>query len=367
VTGPFGSALLPEAGCDSLAPEGKSAMSETMSDSSPFTPGDPRKPWHWHPELPIGHPPLFVWPPQPVNLLKWIVGRGVLHSQHMLYLGLAFIAWYATPSLERMVTFEAGWIAEIWLRNLVMFGGVTLALHLWFYTFRAQGDTHKFDAKPLATNNPKFLFGRQVWDNVVWSMVSGITIATVFEVVVWWFWANGFVGWFSWSDGPVWFVGLFVVVLVFEDVHFYLQHRLLHWKPLYRFHALHHHNVTTGPWSGLSMHPVEHVFYLSSLVFHLIVVSHPLHMLYHFFWLTTGASLGHTGFQNIDVKGKNVLDAGTLFHTLHHRFYTCNYGLGTVPIDKWVGSFHDGTAAATTRIMKQNLKLKAGMASAPDA
>jgi sterol desaturase/sphingolipid hydroxylase (fatty acid hydroxylase superfamily) len=331
-----------------------------MTDSTEFTPGDPRKPWNWHPELPLKHPPVLVWPPRPVAFLGWLFGRGVLFSQHVLFIALAAIAWYFTPALERMVHFEAGWIAEIWLRNAVLFTVVTGGLHLWFHTFRGQGDRRKLDPEPLDMHNPKFLFGNQLGDNVFWSLASGITLVTAYEAVIWWAWANGYVGWFTWDDGPVWFIALFFVVFFFESAHFYFVHRLLHWKPLYRFHDLHHNNVNIGPWSGLSMHPVEHIIYLSSMILHLVIASHPLHMLYHSFWLTTGASTGHTGYQNIDVKGKNVMDTGTLFHQLHHRYYNCNYGQMLVPLDKWFGSFHDGTADATTRIMKQNLRMKAG-------
>ena len=332
-----------------------------MTDSTEFTPGDPRKPWLWHPELPMQSPPVFVWPPRPVAFLKWFLGRGIMCSSHMVYIGLAAIAWVFTPSLERMTTFEAGWILEILLRNLVLFTVFTAALHLWFHTFRAQGTKHKFDPKPLEPQSSKFLFGHQLGDNVFWSLVSGIPIVTAYEAVVWWAWANGYVGWFAWDDGPVWFIALFFVIMLFESAHFYFVHRLLHWKPLYRFHDLHHNNVNIGPWSGLSMHPVEHVIYLNSMILHLVIATHPLHMLYHSFFLTTGASTGHTGYQNIDVKGKNAMDVGNLFHQLHHRYYNCNYGQMVVPFDKWFGSFHDGTAQATTRIMKQNLRMKAGV------
>ncbi len=335
-------------------------MGDVASNDTVFTPGDPRKPWHWHPQLPLQTPPVLVWPPQPLAFFTWLFGRGILLSQHILFVALAAIAWIWTPSLERMTTFEAGWILEILVRNLVLFGVFTAALHLWFHTFRAQGDTHKFDPKPLEPRSPKFLFHHQLGDNVFWSLISGIPIVTAYEVAVWWCWANGYIGWFSWADGSVWFIALFFVVLLFESAHFYFVHRLLHWKPFYRFHDLHHNNVNVGPWSGLAMHPAEHVIYLSSMLLHLVIATHPLHMLYHSFFLTAGASTGHTGYHNVDVKGRNVMEIGNLFHQLHHRYYNCNYGQSVVPLDKCFGSFHDGTAEATTRIMKQTFRLKAG-------
>jgi sterol desaturase/sphingolipid hydroxylase (fatty acid hydroxylase superfamily) len=35
---------------------------------------------------------------------------------------------------------------------------------------------------------------------------------------------------------------------------------------------------------------------------------------------------------------------------LHHRYFECNYGTAEMPWDRWFGSFHDGSEAATKRI-----------------
>ncbi len=34
------------------------------------------------------------------------------------------------------------------------------------------------------------------------------------------------------------------------------------------------------------------------------------------------------------------------FHYLHHRFFTVNFGHESVPLDKWFGSFFDGSDEA---------------------
>jgi len=332
-----------------------------MTDTTQNPSTDPRNPWHWAPQFPIKGPPVSDWPLRPGEIPGWLFGRSVLFSQHAIHVALALVAWYFfTPSLERMATFEAGWIAEIWLRNLVMFTLVTAGFHLWFYTFRGQGDERKFDRRWLATDDPKFLFRNQLWDNVFWSLVSGVTIWTAFEVPVWWCWANGYVPWLAWADNPVWFVLLFFVIWAFEAAHFYAIHRLIHAKALYRFHALHHNNDNIGPWSGISMHPVEHILYFSSLLLHFVLASHPIHLLYHGFFLSVGASVGHIGFQEMRVSGRNVFTIGNMFHQLHHRYYNCNYGLMLVPLDRWFGSFHDGTPEATARINKRTLQLRTG-------
>lgn len=49
--------------------------------------------------------------------------------------------------------------------------------------------------------------------------------------------------------------------------------------------------------------------------------------------------------------------SGDFFHQLHHRYFECNYGTSEVPFDKWFGTFHDGSAAATqaTRAHKKQM------------
>ena len=181
--------------------------------------------------------------------------------------------------------------------------------------------------------------------------MSGVPICTAFQVVVLWAYGNGVAPWLDFDEHPVWFVLLIVATPFWASFHFFLIHRLLHWRPLYRaVHALHHRNINIGPWSGLSMHPVEHVLYFSSLLVHLLVASHPVHLLFHLHFKVLGAILDHTGFSHLMVTNKPVFPLGDFYHQLHHRFFDCNYGGPSTPLDVWFGSFHDGTPKATARV-----------------
>ena len=62
-------------------------------------------------------------------------------------------------------------------------------------------------------------------------------------------------------------------------------------------------------------------------------------------------------FRQIPFRGKTPLTLGQrYFHYLHHKYFECNYGGdGTVPMDKWFGSFHDGTEEGH-ELMKQRRK-----------
>jgi len=56
------------------------------------------------------------------------------------------------------------------------------------------------------------------------------------------------------------------VIALYSDFHFYVIHRALHLPALYRaMHKVHHKSINTDPWSGLSMHPFEHVAYFSAV------------------------------------------------------------------------------------------------------
>ncbi len=55
----------------------------------------------------------------------------------MLLVAIAAWTWF-TPSLERAVTFQPGWMLEILLRNLCIVLAVAGGLHLFLFTFRKQ-------------------------------------------------------------------------------------------------------------------------------------------------------------------------------------------------------------------------------------
>ena len=98
---------------------------------------------------------------------------------------------------------------------------------------------------------------------------------------------------------------------------------------------LHHLNKNPGPWSGLSMHPVEHLLYFSVVLIHFVVPSHPLHFFFNSQHTALTPAGGHSGFDG-------VMHSGSYFHYLHHHYFECNYGEATIPLDKWFGTFRDG-------------------------
>lgn len=317
------------------------------------------KDWNYHPDLPLEDPSIFSRPKDVSFIAAWFRRNWLTLSERMLMLIVAIATYlWAYPSLERAQSFELGWILQVLLVNYALMITVAGGLHWYFYMQRGQGLTLKFDKRDQTRNNRNFKFSDQVKDNMFWSLVSGVPMITAFHVVTLWLMANGFIPTVTLSSNPIWFVLWIILIPIWSAFHFYWVHRLLHVPLFYtRFHSLHHRNINIGPWSGLSMHPVEHLLYLTTLCIHWIVASHPIHLIFHVIYQGPGAAMTHTGYENLLIKDKRSLALGTFYHTLHHRYFECNYGNQEMPWDRWFGTFHDGTDESTqiTRDRKKKM------------
>ncbi len=196
---------------------------------------------------------------------------------------------------------------------------------------------------------------------MLWTLTSGVFFWTAFEALMLWAMANGYAPMLLWTQNPVWFVALFLLTPLWISFHFYWVHRFLHWPPLYkRAHGLHHRNTNIGPWSGLSMHPIEHLLFFSSVLIHWILSAHPIHILFHMQHQALTAVTSHAGFEALLVKDRNALALGNFHHQMHHRYFECNYGNLEVPWDKVFGSFHDGTEQSHEQFVKRRRRLTGG-------
>ena len=312
----------------------------------------------WSPNAPVVYPPLFVWPPRPIGFVKWFVGLpGYLFPWTVFYMAVAVLTYaFLTPSAETTKTFEWGWLSFLLARNLVyvlvFYGG----MHFMLYMKRSQQSQFKFSARWPDTDNPTFLFRDQVRDNMFWTLASGVPVWTAYEALMLWLFSNGYIPFMSWAEHPYYNAALMIAIPWWREFHFFCAHRLLHVPVLYRYiHKLHHNNVNILPWSGMAMHPIEHILYLSVGLIHIIVPSNPLHMIFTLSHAGLTPAQGHVGFSRIGVGGVD-LQVHTYPHYLHHKYFECNYADGTVPLDKWFGSFHDGTPEAQARMDARFLK-----------
>ena len=318
-----------------------------------------RSEWNHVPEgLPIRVMPLWQWPPRPLAVLRWYWDAWFPLTTNLAIVGLAVAACaWASPTLQQAAQ-PGPWIAAIFLRNLVLLGLLAQGLHLIFHRHGLQGPARKYDPRPFPRRGRAFSFGDQYWDNVFWSCASGVSVWSGYEALIWWAMATGRAPVWSWQDGAVWFLAVFFLIPIWESFYFYWIHRLLHTGPFYRFHALHHRNTDVGPWSGLSMHPVEHLLYFGTAAIHFVVPTAPVHMVCHLMFYALYAVTTHTGFEGVWAGGRKRLHLGNFHHQMHHRYFEVNYGTLDIPWDLVFGTFHDGTDAAKAR-MKERLRMRA--------
>ncbi|MEL6476072.1 MAG: sterol desaturase family protein [Pseudomonadota bacterium] len=320
-----------------------------------------RQEWNHTPaELPLQVNPLWHWPPRPMAVLRWYWEAWFPLTVNLGIVALAFaaLAW-ASPTLEEAAT-PGLWIGEILLRNLLLVTLLAQSLHLIFHGRALQGSARKYDPRPFPRKGRIFDFGDQYWDNVFWTLASAVPVWTAWEALIWWAMANGLAPVWRWEDGAIWFLAIFFLIPIWESFYFYWIHRLLHTEAFYRFHALHHRNTDIGPWSGLSMHPIEHLLYFGTAAIHFVVPTHPVHLICHLMFYALYAVTTHTGFEGVWAGGRKRLHLGNFHHQMHHRYFEVNYGTLEVPWDLLFGTFHDGSDAAKARMKARMAKRMLG-------
>ena len=300
----------------------------------------------WRPDNPIVFAPLFIWPPKIMKFFVWLVNY--IFTWNLFYLGVVLLSYYfLQPPLEEMKTFRISWVSTILIRNMALVWIIYGGWHLYLYKYKKRGTDSKYCPRWQSTSGSTFLWNDQVYDNVFWTCASAVPIWTAYEVVTFWLYANNKIPYITFQEQPVWYIVLFLLIPLWRELHFYLIHRLIHWKPLYdKVHYLHHYNINPGPWSGLAMHPIEHLLYFSVVLIHWVVPSHPLHFLFNSQHTALTPAPSHTGFEG---KIFRYLSFGSYFHYLHHRQFECNYGESTIPLDKWFGIFEDGAQTQTEK------------------
>jgi hypothetical protein len=56
------------------------------------------------------------------------------------------------------------------------------------------------------------------------------------------------------------------------------------------------------------------------------------------------------GFHRMVVSGDTSIASDNFFHYLHHRLFTIDFGVEALPLDWWLKTQHDGSAASLARM-----------------
>lgn len=279
------------------------------------------------------------------------------HVAHLLDFSAALICyWFVFPQTyaEAAHGFQLGWMAKVVAYNLCV---EFLLYGFWHHMMYAGQHTQHMKHLKFNTTNqyePSKKVGYfssssgHLQREVMFTTV-GFLVSSCYQIVMTYLWAQGYVPvYLRFWDYPAWSIFWLAFVTYFREFHFYWVHRAMHpwWSSkgglangdigafLYRHcHSLHHKSYNPGPWSGLSMHPVEHLLYYTCTLTSLFVMSHPLHFLYAKFHADIAPIGGHDGFG--DPGGNSD------YHYLHHAKFEVNYGVPLINFDHMFGTFMD--------------------------
>jgi len=137
-----------------------------------------------------------------------------------------------------------------------------------------------------------------------------------------------------------------LIYLFIQDSWFYLTHRIMHHRKLFKHtHAGHHKSVQPTPWASFSFDPIEAVS--SAWLLPVIALFIPLHVgmaLFILMLMTINAVFNHAGWEVYPESwikgwwGRHIITAS--HHNLHHTQFKGNYGLYFRFWDKVCGTDH---------------------------
>lgn len=135
-----------------------------------------------------------------------------------------------------------------------------------------------------------------------------------------------------------------IVYLLVQDAHYYWMHRLMHWRPLFRWvHAGHHRHAEPSPFAGFAFDPAEAAltgWLLPALAFVIPLEIHAAALL--LMAITVTGVLNHAGWEVWPEPlvrgplGRLVITAS--HHAQHHGRFDRNYGLHLQIWDRLMGT-----------------------------
>jgi len=157
-------------------------------------------------------------------------------------------------------------------------------------------------------------------------------------------------GWTSiylrFRDYPLWYLPVSVFLcLAIHDTYFYWTHRLMHWRPLFKYtHLGHHRSVSPTPWAIYAFQPAEAIIqFLGICGLVLFLPLHPVALLVFLGIDTQINTAGHNGYEVVPqwlskrwfFQGINTVT----HHDNHHTNFTKNFGAFFNVWDRLMGTF----------------------------
>jgi sterol desaturase/sphingolipid hydroxylase (fatty acid hydroxylase superfamily) len=192
--------------------------------------------------------------------------------------------------------------------------------------------------KPTGAGAIKLMAGQPaagaVRKEIGWSLLSSFIYAAPAAVVFELWRLGGTAVYIDLAIMPMWYLPVSVGIYLFlHDTYFYWTHRLMHQKRVFPImHRVHHESRPPTPWASFSFHPYESVLgavFLPALA--LVIPIHVGAVVFILTVMTLAAVLNHSGYEIFPRwwlrgwPGHHLITAA--HHDLHHKHFSCNYGL----------------------------------------
>jgi sterol desaturase/sphingolipid hydroxylase (fatty acid hydroxylase superfamily) len=88
-----------------------------------------------------------------------------------------------------------------------------------------------------------------------------------------------------------------------------------------------------------------------------VIPSNPVVALFQLHMAGFGAVNGHLGFDRLELGEDAAMESHAYTHYLHHKHFEVNFGGdGLVPLDAWLGTWHDGSKEGDRRMQERYTK-----------
>ncbi len=265
--------------------------------------------------------------------IAWILtGQAFLYSPNLVWFVMACGVWFFFPyDLQqpgddaRTSTLMNVATHRLAINHILAFGYIGF-WHVVLYTFH-------ICQRPFVPNRKYSL--DKVLHNIFYTWL-GVLHWTATEVAFIYCYRTGRLDYvtnvFQSLDTVVQTMVICILVPTYRDAHFYVCHRLIHVRFLYKYiHSLHHRNTDIEPFAGLCMHPVEHLYYFTCYgPFLVLFKTSPFVLFWMGFHTALSPAASHSGWEDHF--------SADLVHYLHHRYCDCNYS-GGINFDRYFGTY----------------------------
>lgn len=180
------------------------------------------------------------------------------------------------------------------------------------------------------------LFKNQIQFEILNSFMS-IVVFGLYGLLIVFCYRNGVVSIAFKNNYMIWLDLL--ILAIWNEVHFYFGHKLMHTKLFIGVHRTHHKSIVVTPFSTYSFHPLESLIFGTVMILPMLVYKFELTALiifpiYHLFFNT----LGHSNVRLVDkTGGLKDLKISTQ-HNNHHTKYNSNFGFVSSVMDRLMGT-----------------------------